>query len=54
MPIYEYRCPSCGQFSEVLVQGFFSQGNPKCSGCGYEMERRLSVPAAVVNVVTSA
>ena len=47
MPLYEYKCRSCGQVSEVLVQGFFSPQNPKCPGCGQEMERRLSSPSLV-------
>ncbi|MFA5309499.1 MAG: zinc ribbon domain-containing protein [Dehalococcoidales bacterium] len=47
MPIYEYKCPSCGKVSEVLVQGFFSPPDPVCPDCGGNMERRLSVPVAV-------
>jgi putative FmdB family regulatory protein len=47
MPIYEYRCRSCGHVAEMLVQGFFSPPNPKCPDCGEEMERRLSSPAMV-------
>lgn len=47
MPIYEYRCRSCGQVSEVLVQGFFSPREPKCPECGHDMERRLSSPSLV-------
>jgi putative FmdB family regulatory protein len=49
MPIYEYKCPSCGQSSEVLVQGFFSPPAPKCPDCGREMERRLTSPSLVTN-----
>lgn len=47
MPIYEYRCKTCGRTSEVLVQGSFSPQVPKCPGCGREMERRLSMPIMV-------
>jgi putative FmdB family regulatory protein len=42
MPIYEYKCPSCGRVTEVLVQGFFSPQAPSCPDCGNVMERRLS------------
>jgi putative FmdB family regulatory protein len=49
MPIYEYKCPSCGQTTEVLVQGFFSPQTPKCPSCGHVMERRLSFPILVNN-----
>jgi putative FmdB family regulatory protein len=48
MPIYEYKCQSCGQVTEVLVHGFFSPRNPKCSGCGHDTERLLSSPSLVL------
>ena len=48
MPIYEYRCGSCGKTVEVLVQGFFSPQAPPCPACGKEMERRFSSPALVL------
>ncbi len=51
MPIYEYKCQTCGRVSEVLVQGFFSPRPPECPDCGREMERRLSSPAAVIEKV---
>jgi putative FmdB family regulatory protein len=47
MPIYEYKCRSCGKVVEFLVQSFFSPQNPKCPDCGQEMERRLSSPALI-------
>jgi len=47
MPIYEYKCKSCGRVSEVLVQGFFSPPAPRCPGCGQDTERRLSPPSLV-------
>ncbi len=47
MPIYEYKCSSCGKITEVLVQGFFSPLPPKCQDCGQEMARRLSSPVLV-------
>jgi putative FmdB family regulatory protein len=47
MPIYEYKCRSCGQVIEVLVQGFFSPPTPRCPDCSQEMERRLSAASLV-------
>jgi putative FmdB family regulatory protein len=32
MPIYEYRCDSCGQVSELLMLG--KDESPACQGCG--------------------
>ncbi len=49
MPIYEYKCQSCGQISEVLVHSFNSTGNPRCPSCGgQDVERLLSVPSLVM------
>ena len=41
MPIFEYRCATCGNESEVIVL----PGEPapeRCSGCGGELRRRWS------------
>jgi putative FmdB family regulatory protein len=47
MPIYEYRCQSCGQVSEVLVHGF-ENGNPMCPNCGsHDLDKLLSVPSVL-------
>jgi len=41
MPIYEYRCRSCGREFEALVQG---STRPACPGCGGKsLEKKLSV-----------
>ena len=48
MPIYEYKCRSCGQVSEVLVHGS-DAGNSVCPGCGsHDLERLLSAPSLVM------
>jgi putative FmdB family regulatory protein len=43
MPIYEYRCASCGETTEVLVQ--YEGGSPRCSFCGSPvLEKLFSAP----------
>jgi putative FmdB family regulatory protein len=53
MPIYEYKCKSCGHVSEVLVQGFFSPREPECPECGQEMERLITSPSLLKNTNNS-
>ena len=46
MPIYEYKCQSCGQVSEFLVHGGSESEDHKCPDCGSRsLERVLSVPS---------
>lgn len=47
MPIFEYKCPSCGKMQEVLVKGGPAKA-PACPGCGKQMEKQFSSFAAVV------
>ena len=43
MPIYEYRCASCGAEFEALVR---KSKAPACSTCGSTaLERRFSLPS---------
>lgn len=39
MPIYEYRCPGCGQVFEKLVH--MGAGAPPCPSCGAPGAERL-------------
>jgi putative FmdB family regulatory protein len=39
MPLYEYRCPACGQAFEKLVR--MGADAPPCPGCGGQDARRL-------------
>ena len=49
MPLYEYKCQSCGQISEILVQGFNSTVNQRCPECGsHDLEKLLSVASLVM------
>ena len=34
MPIYEYRCVTCGEAFEVFVRSPSRQANPTCPKCG--------------------
>jgi putative FmdB family regulatory protein len=44
MPIYEYRCQSCGDRAEILVRSG-ANTSPACPSCGGTvLERLLSVP----------
>lgn len=46
MPIYEFRCRSCGRTGEVLVMS--GRGEIRCAGCGsVEMEKLISRTAPV-------
>ena len=49
MPIYEYRCESCGR-SEELLQGLSAPGRHACPDCGAPqgMMRQHSIPALAV------
>ncbi len=43
MPIYDYRCTSCGAEFEKLVRGQTAVTCPKCEG--KTLERLMSLPA---------
>ena len=46
MPIYEYKCDSCGR-AEELLQSLSASEHHDCAVCGTAlgMQRQLSVPA---------
>ncbi len=41
MPIYEYRCPECGQVFERFVRSANSDETVVCPGCGCKNPERL-------------
>ncbi len=41
MPIYEYRCKTCGELTEVMLKISDSQPT-KCERCGGKLERQIS------------
>lgn len=47
MPLYEYKCPSCGFMNEIL-QKSSSEPAPVCPECGKGLEKQYSTFAAVV------
>lgn len=45
MPIYEYRCQSCGLVSEFLARSWDESESPRCPNCGsHSLDRLLSTP----------
>lgn len=52
MPIYEYRCDTCGEVTELLRKMNDADTAAKCSHCGSKKTRRVqSVFAAVSDSV---
>jgi putative FmdB family regulatory protein len=47
MPIFEYKCPSCGKMQEILVKSGSGKA-PDCPDCGKKMDKQFSSFAAVV------
>jgi len=41
MPIYEYKCASCGNLTSVLVQGYREPRDLCCGACGSADVRRV-------------
>jgi putative FmdB family regulatory protein len=45
MPIYEYRCMTCGQKSEMLISNPANTGDLKCHACGScNLAKLISIP----------
>jgi len=46
MPVYDFRCNSCGEISEFRVPGYSTSNTVVCSSCGSpSMERLISAPS---------
>ncbi|MGB7060802.1 MAG: zinc ribbon domain-containing protein [Candidatus Zixiibacteriota bacterium] len=49
MPIYEYRCNSCGKAVEILQKSHTQKEPLVCPDCGStEMQRLISSPDSIV------
>ena len=44
MPVYDYKCPSCGKQEDVMKKIDLSDRKEKCE-CGEVMEKQLHAPA---------
>ena len=46
MPLFEFKCNDCGQFSELLILG--QNDNPECSACGSNrLEKQVSAHSSL-------
>jgi putative FmdB family regulatory protein len=49
MPVYEYRCDSCGKVVEILQRSYTQKESPVCPHCGAtEMRKLISSPGSIV------
>ncbi|MBE0616971.1 MAG: zinc ribbon domain-containing protein [Proteobacteria bacterium] len=46
MPLFEYRCPTCGACQEVLARSAETVQPPRCAVCGVAMDKQLAAVAA--------
>ncbi|MBN1426755.1 MAG: zinc ribbon domain-containing protein [Anaerolineae bacterium] len=47
MPIYEYKCPDCGEEFEKLVRGMSDADQVSCPTCNSDnVKRKMSLVAA--------
>lgn len=51
MPIYEYRCTTCGELTEVLVRG--GSTAPDCPHCGSALLQKLFSAPYVMSAETA-
>lgn len=42
MPIYEFKCPKCGQPKEIIARISEEYETPKCTECLVEMTKAVS------------
>ena len=50
MPVYEYRCRSCGAEFEIMSRSYSADPGLKCPSCGAASPRKVfSAPALVKN-----
>lgn len=50
MPIYEYKCESCGRVSDILVKNRVNTSSLTCPHCQSDkMEKLISVPGKMIS-----
>ncbi|MFC2019247.1 zinc ribbon domain-containing protein [Chloroflexota bacterium] len=54
MPIYQYKCQSCGEITEFFLHGFSSKKKLTCRSCGSDNLQRLISPPNLLKASTTA
>ena len=54
MPLYEYRCPDCGETFEKIVRFSDADKMPVCPNCGEKNTRKLISAGAVIGTSSSS
>lgn len=42
MPMYDYKCPKCGEEVKELIVSFDERNNQKCPKCGETLARDIT------------
>jgi len=42
MPVYDYKCKSCGVYHEIFSKKIIHENEKPCEKCGGTMERQIS------------
>ena len=53
MPLYEYRCPDCGQTFDKIVRFSEADKIPVCPHCGESKAQKLISAGAVIGTSSS-
>jgi putative FmdB family regulatory protein len=53
MPLYEYRCPDCGQTFDKIVRFSEADKIPICPNCGENNAQKLISASAVIGTSSS-
>ena len=54
MPVYDFRCNSCGEVSEFRVPTYSASKSVVCAACGNpDMERLISAPSILTSTVNT-
>lgn len=53
MPLYEYRCPDCGEIFDKIVRFSEADKTPVCPSCGEKNASKLISAGAVIGTSPS-